>query len=59
LDDRAVMGKYADYTESPADPAHTCANCAKYEPTDAGKGICFEYEVLPKAGCKFFAPKGT
>ena len=50
-------GLSCDYRFKPVDSTRTCKNCKKYRPVDAMKGICYEYEVLPYGGCKYFEPK--
>lgn len=48
---------YSGYSTEPDDRKRCCKNCKKYIPTDNIKGMCYEYEVLPYAGCDFFEEK--
>ena len=50
-------GLACDYRFVPPDPRRCCQNCRNYQPIDEATGICYEYEVLPYGGCKYFAPK--
>lgn len=49
--------EFSQYTIVAPDPERSCENCNCYKPIDGTMGICYEYEALPKAGCKFFSPK--
>jgi hypothetical protein len=48
---------FSEYKTVAPDQDRSCKNCAKYKPVDTMKGLCYEYEVLPQAYCKFFSPK--
>ena len=50
-------GLSCDYKFTPSDSNRCCRNCKNYNPIDETKGICYEYEVLPSGGCKYFTPK--
>lgn len=49
--------KYSKYETVSPDPEKRCINCEFYKAQDDKKGICYEYEVLPQATCKFFKQK--
>ncbi|MBH1942172.1 hypothetical protein I5677_14830 [Mobilitalea sibirica] len=48
---------YSGYNLAPMKSERCCQNCKHYAPTDDLKGKCYEYEVLPYAGCNFFEKK--
>ncbi len=49
--------EYSDYQLNPEQSQRCCQNCKHYIPVDQYKGICYEFEVLPYAGCKFYEEK--
>ncbi len=49
--------KYSSYEVVSQDPEKRCINCEFYKARDDKIGICYEYEVLPQATCKFFKKK--
>ncbi len=49
--------KYSEYKLVSPDVNKCCINCEFYKAQDDKKGICYEYEVLPQATCKFFKQK--
>jgi hypothetical protein len=46
--------QYSGYTETPEQETRCCINCKFYKPIDDKRGKCYEYEVLPHAGCELF-----
>jgi hypothetical protein len=48
---------YSGYSTQPDNLSRCCKDCKKFVPTDGVKGMCYEYEVLPYAGCNFFEKK--
>lgn len=48
---------YSGYCQSADNKEKCCMNCMYYVPVDDMKGLCYEYEVLPYAGCNFFVVK--
>jgi hypothetical protein len=49
--------EYSGYTTLPEQSERCCENCRHYIPVDQYKGRCYEFEVLPYAGCNFYEEK--
>ena len=54
---KIAEGLDCGYKLVPSDSDRCCQNCNNYHPIDKTRGICYEYEVLPTGGCKFYTPK--
>lgn len=48
---------YSGYQIEPKQSNRCCQNCKYYIPVDEYMGKCYEFEVLPYAGCNFYEEK--